>query len=66
MLLSRYSMEEDIVVGTVDANRAEPELEGVMGCIAHPYAIRTDLSGALPPRDCCFVSTCTATCSQCS
>ena len=45
VLLSRYTREEDIVVGTEHANRRQAELEGVVGCIANPLALRTDLSG---------------------
>lgn len=47
MLLSRYAREEDVVVGTEYAHRRQPELEGVVGCIANPVALRTDLSGPL-------------------
>jgi len=45
VLLSRYAREEDVVVGVEYDNRRQPELEGVVGCIANPLALRTDLSG---------------------
>ncbi len=45
VLLSRYAREEDVVVGTNHANRRQPELEGTIGCLANPLALRTDLSG---------------------
>ena len=47
VLLSRYSLEEDIVVGTMHPNRDDPGLQAVLGCLTHSFAIRTDLSGAL-------------------
>lgn len=47
MLLSRYSLEEDIVVGSMHPNRSDPGLQAVLGCLMHSFAMRTDLSGAL-------------------
>jgi non-ribosomal peptide synthetase component F len=44
-LLMRYSGEEDVVVGTVIANRARREIEGLIGFFANTLALRTDLSG---------------------
>lgn len=44
-LLSRYSGQEDIVIGTVMANRNYLELEGLIGYFANTLALRTDLSG---------------------
>ncbi|MDC0708183.1 amino acid adenylation domain-containing protein [Stigmatella sp. ncwal1] len=45
-LLSRYSRQEDVVVGTTIANRTRRELEGLIGFFVNTLAIRTDLSGA--------------------
>ena len=51
VLLSRYSLEEDIVVGSAHPARSDPGLQAVLGCLTHSFAMRTDLSGALPrPR----------------
>ena len=47
VLLSRYSLEEDIVVGSMHPNRSDPGLQAVLGCLTHAFAMRTDLSGAL-------------------
>lgn len=45
VLLSRYAREDDVLVGTEHAGRGAPELAGVVGCLANPLALRTDLSG---------------------
>jgi amino acid adenylation domain-containing protein len=45
LLLSRYSGQEDIVVGSPIANRTRPEIEGLIGYFANTLALRTDLSG---------------------
>jgi amino acid adenylation domain-containing protein len=45
VLLSRYSGQEDIVVGSPIANRTRPELEGLVGFFVNMLALRTDLSG---------------------
>ncbi|WP_244237085.1 non-ribosomal peptide synthetase [Corallococcus llansteffanensis] len=45
-LLSRYSGQDDIIVGTSAAGRNRPELEGLIGCFLNTLAIRGDLSGA--------------------
>jgi amino acid adenylation domain-containing protein len=45
VLLSRYSGQEDVVVGTPVAARSRPELEGLIGFFANTLALRTDLSG---------------------
>ena len=47
VLLSRYSLEEDIVVGSMHPTRSDPGLQAVLGCLTHSFAMRTDLSGAL-------------------
>jgi amino acid adenylation domain-containing protein len=44
-LLSRYSGQEDIVVGTPIANRNRAELEGLIGFFANTLALRADVSG---------------------
>jgi amino acid adenylation domain-containing protein len=44
-VLSRYSGCEDLVVGTVMANRNRPELEGVIGCFANTLVLRTSFAG---------------------
>ncbi|HZI12013.1 MAG TPA: MupA/Atu3671 family FMN-dependent luciferase-like monooxygenase, partial [Myxococcus sp.] len=44
-LLHRYSGQDDIVVATPIANRARPELQPLIGYVAHSLALRTDLSG---------------------
>ncbi|HET7233945.1 MAG TPA: amino acid adenylation domain-containing protein, partial [Longimicrobium sp.] len=45
VLLARYAATADVVVGTPVANRARPELEGMVGCFVNTLALRTDLSG---------------------
>ncbi|MDY7225116.1 non-ribosomal peptide synthetase [Hyalangium rubrum] len=46
VLLSRYTGQEDLVVGTTIAHRTRAELEGLIGFFVNTLAIRTDLSGA--------------------
>jgi len=46
-LLSRWSGETDIVVGTVVAGRNKAETEGLIGFFVNTLAIRTDLYGDL-------------------
>ncbi|CAL2107141.1 hypothetical protein T190115A13A_320001 [Tenacibaculum sp. 190524A02b] len=45
VLLSRYSGQEDICVGTPIANRTQAELEGVIGFFVNTLALRSNLSG---------------------
>jgi amino acid adenylation domain-containing protein/non-ribosomal peptide synthase protein (TIGR01720 family) len=45
VLLLRHSGQEDLVVGTVDANRARPEIEPLMGFFINTLPIRTRLDG---------------------
>src|SRR5215470_13409805 len=44
-LLSRYSGQNDVVVGTAIANRSQPELENVIGFFLNTLPLRTKLSG---------------------
>ena len=44
-LLSRYSGQDDLAVGSPIANRSRVELEGLIGFFANTIAVRTDLSG---------------------
>ncbi|MDI1433381.1 non-ribosomal peptide synthetase [Polyangium sorediatum] len=46
LLLSRWSGERDIVVGTPVAGRSHVELEGLLGPFLNSLVLRTDLSGA--------------------
>jgi amino acid adenylation domain-containing protein len=45
ILLHRYTGQDDIVVGTASANRARPELAGLIGYLVNILPIRTDVSG---------------------
>ena len=45
VLLSRYSGQEDIVVGSPIANRTRAEIEGLIGFFVNTLILRTDLSG---------------------
>jgi amino acid adenylation domain-containing protein len=45
VLLSRYSGQKDIVVGSDSAGRYTAELEGLIGYFVNSLALRTDLSG---------------------
>jgi amino acid adenylation domain-containing protein len=47
-LLSRWSGQDDVVVGTPIANRTRTELEGLIGFFANTLAIRGDVSGDPP------------------
>lgn len=51
-LLSRYSGQEDMVVGTPIANRNHREMEELIGCFANTLVWRVDLSGNPPWRRC--------------
>jgi amino acid adenylation domain-containing protein len=46
-LLSRYSQQQDIIVGTVADGRRRPELESVMGYMLDLFAVRTKADPAL-------------------
>ena len=45
LLLSRYTGQEDIVVGSPFANREQAEVEGLIGFFLSTLVLRTDLSG---------------------
>ncbi|MBI3897896.1 MAG: amino acid adenylation domain-containing protein [Gammaproteobacteria bacterium] len=45
LLLSRYSSQNDIVVGAPVANRSRPEFEPLVGYFASMTVLRTDLNG---------------------
>ncbi|HKV36650.1 MAG TPA: amino acid adenylation domain-containing protein, partial [Pyrinomonadaceae bacterium] len=51
VLLHYYTGEEDIVVGTDDANRSRLETESLIGFFVNQLALRTDLSGNPGFRD---------------
>jgi amino acid adenylation domain-containing protein len=45
VLLSRYSRQDDIVVGTAVSDRCRPETQSIVGCFSNALAIRTVLAG---------------------
>src|SRR5690606_31247723 len=45
-LLSRFSGQTDVVIGTPTANRGRAELEGLIGFFVNTLALRLDLSGS--------------------
>jgi amino acid adenylation domain-containing protein len=51
LLLSRYSGQEDICVGTPIANRNRAETENLIGFFVNTLVLRTDLSGDLSVRE---------------
>ncbi|WFE47707.1 non-ribosomal peptide synthetase [Verrucosispora sp. WMMD1129] len=50
-LLSRYSGQDDVVIGAPIANRTRPEIEGLVGFFVNTLALRVDLSGNPTFRD---------------
>ncbi len=44
-LLARYTGEEDVVIGTSNANRRAREIEGMIGMVVNSLVLRADLSG---------------------
>jgi amino acid adenylation domain-containing protein/FkbH-like protein len=44
-LLSRYSGQDDVIVGTAIANRNQPELESLIGFFLNTLPLRTNLAG---------------------
>jgi hypothetical protein len=51
LLLNQYTDDEDIVVGSVYANRERVEAEKVFGILANTLVLRVDLSGTTTFRD---------------
>ncbi len=51
VLLSRYSGQRDVVVGSPIANRNRREIEELIGFFANTLVLRTDLSGDPPFRE---------------
>jgi acyl carrier protein len=51
--LTRHGAGEDLVIGTPIANRARPELEGLVGFFANTLVLRVDVSGGPSFRDVC-------------
>jgi amino acid adenylation domain-containing protein len=45
VLLSKYSGQDDIIIGTASANRSRAELAPLIGYLVNTLPIRTDLSG---------------------
>ena len=45
ILLSRYTGQDDVIVGSTIAGRNRPETEGLIGFFINALALRTDLSG---------------------
>jgi amino acid adenylation domain-containing protein len=45
LLLSRYTGEEDIIIGSPIATRNDIKLDSAIGCFLNSIALRTDLSG---------------------
>ncbi|MBD2040985.1 amino acid adenylation domain-containing protein, partial [Microcoleus sp. FACHB-672] len=50
-LLHRYTAQEDIVLGTVTANRNWSEIENLIGFFVNTLLVRTDLSGNVSFRE---------------
>ncbi|HEX6370559.1 MAG TPA: condensation domain-containing protein, partial [Longimicrobium sp.] len=46
-VLARLSAQDDVVIGTVSANRARPEVEGLIGFFVNTLPVRVDLSDGL-------------------
>lgn len=51
ILLSRYSQQEEIAIGTPIAGRVRPELETLIGCFVNTLVLRVELPGSLTFRD---------------
>ncbi|MEP6915117.1 MAG: amino acid adenylation domain-containing protein, partial [Acidobacteriota bacterium] len=46
LLLSRWSGQTDVIVGSPVSGRSRPESEALIGCFINTVALRTDLSGS--------------------
>jgi non-ribosomal peptide synthetase component F len=51
LLLKKYTGDEDIVVGSVYADRARSEAQKLIGILVNSLALRVDLSGQLTFRE---------------
>ncbi|HLN64362.1 MAG TPA: amino acid adenylation domain-containing protein [Symbiobacteriaceae bacterium] len=51
VLLSRYSRQQDVCVGTPIANRNRQEIEGLIGLFVNTVVLRTDVAGAATFRE---------------
>ncbi|HEU4452819.1 MAG TPA: amino acid adenylation domain-containing protein, partial [Longimicrobium sp.] len=45
LLLGRYARQDDVLVGTAVANRASPEVEGIVGFFVNTLVLRGELGG---------------------
>lgn len=45
ILLMRYTRQEDLVIGSLIANRTQPEIERLIGVFVNTLALRIDLTG---------------------
>jgi amino acid adenylation domain-containing protein len=45
VLLSRYSGQRDVVIGSPMANRTRPEIEELVGCLMNPLPLRVNMEG---------------------
>ncbi|GAA3486532.1 amino acid adenylation domain-containing protein [Streptomyces cremeus] len=45
LVLGRYGSTDDVVVGTLSANRSQPELEELIGFFVNPLPLRVQLAG---------------------
>src|SRR5262249_13253223 len=50
VLLSRYTGQEDLLVGSLAAGRTRPEFDGLFGLLSNPIPLRAQLSGNLTFR----------------
>lgn len=50
-LLHRYTGEEDIVIGSVTANRNHNKIRNIIGCFVNPLALRTHVGTSMHFRD---------------